>query len=73
MERVRALGPMLITAPTDDERVYEMAVRIVAAEYQSAKFERRPWLKVRAELSTGEIYLSAGVKVKRVPDEEDGA
>lgn len=74
MERVRALGPMLITEPSPDERLYEMAVRIAPSEYQSAKFERRPWLKIRAEMSTGEIYLSAGVKVKRVPDsEEDGA
>lgn len=73
MERARSIGPLLITAPTDDERVYEMAVRIAPSEYQSPKFERRPWLKVRAELSTGEIYISAGVKVKRVPDEDDGA
>jgi hypothetical protein len=73
MERVRSIGPMLITAPSEDERQYEMAVRIAPSEYQSAKFERRPWLKIRAELSTGEIYLSAGVKVKRVPEEEDGA
>lgn len=69
----RSLGPMLITAPTDDQRVYEMAVRITRAEASSA-FERKPWIRITAELSTGRVTLAAGVKVKRKQiDEEDGA
>lgn len=68
----RALGPMLITAPSESERVYEMAVRITHAEASSA-FERKPWITIRANITTGDVFLSAGVKVKRKPVEEDGA
>lgn len=72
MER-RSLGPMLILAPTHDERVYEMAVRITRTEAASA-FERNPWLRITANITTGEVTLAAGVKVKRKPaEEEDGA
>jgi len=64
---------MLITAPTDDQRVYEMAVRITRAEASSA-FERKPWIRISANIDTGEVTLAAGVKVKRKhTDEEDGA
>ncbi len=63
---------MLITAPSEHERVYDMAVRITRAEAAS-KFERRPWIKIRADVSTGEVYLSAGVKVKRLEHGDDGA
>lgn len=65
MERLPSYGPLLITAPSENERLYEMSVRITRAEYASPKFERFPWLKIRAELSTGEVFLCAGVKVKR--------
>lgn len=65
-------GAMLITAPSEHELVYEMAVRITRAE-ASSKFDRRPWVTIRADVSTGEVYLSAGVKVKRRLPEEDGA
>lgn len=71
MER-RALGPMLITAPSQDERVYEMAVRITRSE-ASPLFQRKPWIRIKAELSTGEVWLAAGVKVKRTQSEDDGA
>lgn len=73
MERLPSHGAMLVTAPSDNERVYEMSVRITRAEYASPQFERLPWIKVRAELSTGEIYLSGGVKVRRADSSEDGA
>ena len=66
MERFPSHGAMLITAPSEHERVYEMAVRINRSEFVvSPKFSRQPWIKVRACDLTGEIYLTAGVKVKR--------
>lgn len=68
----RSLGPMLITAPSEYERVYEMAVRITHAEAAS-QFERKPWITIRANISTGDVLLSAGVKVRRKDHEEDGA
>ena len=73
-EHARAIGAMLITAPSEDERVYEMAVRITRAEYAPPYVERRPWLKIRADIASGEVYLSAGVKVTRaMAQEDDGA
>ena len=73
MARLPSHGALLITAPTEDQRLYEMSVRITRAEYGSPQFERLPWLKIRAELSTGDVFLSAGVKVRRKPSEDDGA
>jgi hypothetical protein len=68
----RALGPMLITAPSEHERVYEMAVRITRAEAAST-FDRRPWIRITANALTGEVELAAGVKVKRKQESDDGA
>ena len=67
-EQKRAFGAMLITAPSGNERVYEMAVRIHRSEFVvSPKFSRQPWVRIRACDLTGEVYLTAGVKVKRNP------
>lgn len=71
-ERFPSHGAMLITAPSEHERVYEMAVRIIRADSVS-KFTRRPWVKLRADVSTGDVYLAAGVTVTRRSSEEDGA
>jgi hypothetical protein len=65
MERVPSVGAMLITAPSADERVYEMAVRIAPAEWRSDRFDRQPWIRITANVVTGEVALAAGVKVKR--------
>lgn len=66
MDRMRSLGAMLITAPSPHERVYEMAVKIARSEMQvSHRFARHPWVRLRACDRTGEVYLTAGVKVKR--------
>ncbi len=64
------------------ERIYQMPVEITKAE-SDARFERLPWVRVRAEVNVaydgtpnfadGEVYLSAGVIVKRAQEEEDGA
>ena len=66
MESFRSLGPMLITAPTEEKRVYEMAVRLSRADLKSvATAEFHPWVRVCADLETGDVCVAAGIKVKR--------
>lgn len=62
----RSLGPMLITAPSESERVYEMAVRVARAELVPLPgYALFPWITVRANIETGDVFLAAGMKVKR--------
>jgi hypothetical protein len=61
----RALGAMLITAPTEAERVYEMSVRLASSELRPMEGARlAPWLKVKANIETGEVVMAAGIRVK---------
>jgi len=57
---------MLITAPSEAERVYEMAVRLSRADLKSvATHEIHPWVRVSANIDTGDVRVAAGIKVKR--------
>lgn len=66
-ERLRSLGAMLITAPTEHERLYAMAVRITRQELVALPgYALSPWLTIRANLQTGAVEIAAGVKAKRL-------
>lgn len=76
MERIRSLGAMLITEPTEQERLFEMAVRLARAEVDVRPgYVLYPTLTIRANNETGEVYLAASMKSKKVlhDHEEDGA
>lgn len=67
MDRLRSLGAMLITAPSETERVFEMAVRVARAELEPRPgYALYPTLTIRADLSTGDVFLAAALKVKKV-------
>lgn len=60
---------MLITAPSDTERLYEIAVRVARAEIKPMPgYELFPWITVRANVETGAVLLAAGIKVKRIQE-----
>lgn len=60
----RSLGAMLITAPSESERLYEMAVRMAHTELRTlVGQELSPWIRVRANIDTGDVSLAAGIKV----------
>lgn len=61
---MRALGALMVTAPTEGERLYEMAVRLAPTELK-ALVPLAPWIRVRANIDTGEVYLAAGINVMR--------
>jgi len=66
MEPFRSLGAMLITAPSDTERLYEIAVRVARAEMRPLPGHALfPWITVRANIETGDVRLAAVIKVKR--------
>lgn len=66
MEPFRSLGAMLITAPSESERLYEIAVRVARAEVKPMPgYALFPWITVRANTETGDVLLAAGIKVKR--------
>ena len=66
MEPFRSLGAMLVTAPSESERLYEIAVRLARAELVSVPGrELFPWVTVRANIETGDVLIAAGIKVKR--------
>lgn len=70
MERKRAFGAMLITAPSPAERVFEMSVRLARAELSTLPgYTLHPSLTIRANVETGDLALSACVKSKRVRNE----
>jgi len=60
-----SLGPMLITAPSEEERVYEMSIRMAQTELRAlVGQELSPWVRVRANIETGEVVVAAGIRVK---------
>lgn len=66
MER-RALGAMLITAPSEHERRYEMAVRLTREELIALQgYALNPWIRIKANLQTEVVELGAGVTAKKV-------
>ena len=66
MERKQSFGAMLITAPSEHERLYEMSVRLAPAELKPTPgYTLHPWITVRANCQTGEVLLDAGIAVKR--------
>ena len=67
MREFRALGALLITAPSEHERLYEIAVRLARSEVRPMPhYELLPWVRVRANTETGAVLLAAGIKVKRI-------
>lgn len=73
MKSRRALGAMLITAPSETERVFDLAVRVARAEIRK-KYIRvsiEPWVRIRANEDTHEITVACGLKAKRIPKEQD--
>lgn len=61
---------MLITAPSESERLYEMAVKVARAELRPRQgYVLHPWLTLRANIETGDVLLAAGIKAK--PEHED--
>lgn len=66
-----SLGAMLITAPSEHERLYEMAVRLYRLELKpSPGYLLHPWITVRANCETDEITLAAGIRIQRVKTHE---
>ena len=64
--RIRALGEILITAPTEAERVYQMSVRLAKEELRVLSGQTlSPWVRVRANLDTGHVGVAAGITVRR--------
>jgi hypothetical protein len=60
----RSHGALLITAPTEDERLYEMSVRMAHEELRAlVGQELSPWVRVRANIETGDVLIAAGIKV----------
>jgi|GEM_PF-5430392 len=60
----RSHGALLITAPSEDERLYEMSVRMAHEELRVlVGQELSPWLRVRANIETGDVLVAAGIKV----------
>jgi hypothetical protein len=55
---------MLITVPKEDERLYEMSVLIANEELRAlVGQELSPWIRVRANIETGDVLVAAGIKV----------
>jgi hypothetical protein len=72
MESFRSLGAMLVTAPSEQERCYQMAVRLGLREMRPMPgCHMEPWVRLTANIDTGDVCLAAGIKVKH--DEDDGA
>lgn len=66
MEHIHAHGAMLITAPTDAERRYQMAVRVTRAELiPMPGYTLHPWISITANVDTGDVTLGAGVTAKK--------
>jgi hypothetical protein len=60
----RSHGALLITAPTEDERLYQMSVRMAHEELRAlVGQELSPWVRVRANIETGDVLIAAGIKV----------
>lgn len=60
----RSHGAMLITVPTEDERLYEMSVLIANEELRALMGqELSPWIRLRANIETGDVLVAAGIKV----------
>lgn len=67
---------MLVTAPTEAERVFDLAVRVARAEITPTyiRMSIAPWLRIRANEETEAITVSCGLKARRLrPTLEDGA
>lgn len=70
-ERLRSLGAMLITAPSEHEVLYQMAVRISSAELVPlAGYALSPWMSIRkvgdgTGEDNAEYSIAAGVKAKK--------
>jgi hypothetical protein len=61
-----AVGSLVVTAPSEEERLYEIAVRLTRAELvPMGAVVLHPWLKIRANIETGDVLLSAGVRAER--------
>lgn len=69
MERLRSLGAMLITAPSETERVFEMSVRLARAEVEPRPgYTLYPTITIRANVDTGDVFLAASMKSKKVTE-----
>lgn len=67
MERKQSFGAMLITAPSEHVRLYEMSVRVARAEIVALPgYTLFPWLTIRVDTQTDTIQLGAGVTAKRM-------
>ena len=68
MRDIRALGAMLITAPSDTERVFDLSVRVARAEIRKTyiRVSIEPWIRIRADEQTGAVTIACGLKPKRV-------
>lgn len=67
---------MLITAPTDAERVFDLAVRVARAEIRKnyVRASITPWIRIRANADTEEVTIACGLKARRLrPTDDDGA
>lgn len=64
----RARGAMLITAPTHAERVFDLAVRVARAEVRKTYIRATiaPWIRIRANAETEDVYMACGLKAKRI-------
>ncbi len=69
MDRIPSFGAMLITAPSAHERLFEMSVRLKHGELKpTSGYTLRPWVRVLANVETGDVLLAAGITVKRSED-----
>ena len=68
----QAKSPYLVTAPSADERCYELSVQLIGLKTNS-RYRAHPWLRITANCQTDAITVAAGIRVERIEEEGDGA
>lgn len=59
----RSSSPYLVTAPTPEQRCYELIVPLVLVAHRP--YRVTPWLRITCDRETQEITCAAGMRVER--------
>lgn len=61
-----------VTAPTEDERHYDLDVDLKLRVHD--RYRVKPWLRITANCATEEVTMAAGLRIERNNhSEDDGA